>query len=581
MHFDDRLATVLRTGAAGDRARRTQYRQLLDLLGSAQAGRDASLREAAWLRLETLDAAIPESERVLMVRDPGLRLRNPELVARLAEGDPALAAAALARAELSADQWEALVPALPIRARGFLRLRRGLPESTIILLERLGVHDRGLPLPESKQQPAASDTTGTDLDKAEHAPSGNVQPFTRPAPANDLAATEDSAIGALVKRIEAFQKARTAPPQEEAPQLPLGEQFALREKPALGGFAFSSDTEGRIEWAEGEVLPMVFGLPLAADPSGEIALAIRRRQPLRSVALAIEGAPLIAGEWIVDATPCFAPQGGGFIGHAGRFRRLAPAAVEADSTATAESTEADRIRQLLHELRTPVNAIQGFAEVIQQQLFGPTPHEYRALAANIAGDAARMLAGFDELDRLAKLETGALQPEPGEADFAQIMRRQLGQLQTVLAPRTAGFDAAIGPAEARIPLSINDAEGLAWRLLATLAGAMGAGEHCELAMVRDGERIELLCELPVSLSAKDDLFAATGKPAAGPLSAGMFGAGFALRLVRAEAQAMGGSAEREDDWLHLTLPLLSAAPLTRAARDHSEELHETPDIASQ
>ena len=58
---------------------------------------------------------------------------------------------------------------------------------------------------------------------------------------------------------------------------------------------------------------------------------------------------------------------------------------------------------MLHELRTPVNAIQGFAEVIQQQLFGPTPHEYRALAAGIAGDAARILSAFEELDRLAGL----------------------------------------------------------------------------------------------------------------------------------------------------------------------------------
>jgi hypothetical protein len=33
MHFDDRLATVLRHRAAGERAAKTQFRQLLDLLG--------------------------------------------------------------------------------------------------------------------------------------------------------------------------------------------------------------------------------------------------------------------------------------------------------------------------------------------------------------------------------------------------------------------------------------------------------------------------------------------------------------------------------------------------------------------
>lgn len=39
----------------------------------------------------------------------------------------------------------------------------------------------------------------------------------------------------------------------------------------------------------------------------------------------------------------------------------------------------------------------------------------------------------------------------------------------------------------------------------------------------------------------------------------MFGAGFALRLVRAEARAAGGDLEHVDERLRLTLPLLTAA----------------------
>lgn len=556
MHFDDRLATVLRLGATGERARRTQFRQLLDLLGSGQAGRDESLRAAAWLRLDALGEALPAGERAAMIREPGMRLRNPELVARLAEGEPVVAAAALAHASLPAAQWDALVPELPIRARGFLRLRRDLPESTRGLLEMLGVHDRGLPLPDgaapSEEKPASP------------------APPAPPQPANDLAAETDEAeseIGALVKRIEAFQKKRSAPVQDEAPHLPLGEGFGIPERPALPGFAFTCDVEGRVDWAEPEVMPMVYGLHLAAG-NGPAAQAIARHQPLTRLPLALAGAPRIAGDWVVDATPRFTEQGGGFAGYAGRFRR--PPLPETSAAGDADAVEADRIRQLLHELRTPVNAIQGFAEMIQQQLFGPAPHEYRALAANIAGDAARILAGFDELDRLAKLETGAIEPEPGEADFAQIMRRQLAQLQPVLAPRTAGFDAGIGPAEARIPLHPTDAEAMAWRLMATLASAIGAGEHCEVAMVRDGETLQILCELPVSLAAQDDVFAATGKPAGGALSAGMFGAGFALRLVRAEAAAIGGDLAREEDWLHLSLPLLPSQHLTAGPPAHSE-----------
>src|SRR5690606_5172468 len=150
-------------------------------------------------------------------------------------------------------------------------------------------------------------------------------------------------------------------------------------------------------------------------------------QPIRSARLVLAGAPAIAGEWRVDAAPHFAP-GGRFAGYRGRMRRPAqPVPAVAAAPAPADSP-AERMRQIIHELRTPVNAIHGFAEMSQQQLFGPTPNEYRALAASIAGDAARMLAGFEELDRLVKLESGALELDVGIAGFRAIIAGTAAQL---------------------------------------------------------------------------------------------------------------------------------------------------------
>src|SRR3546814_16785415 len=62
-------------------------------------------------------------------------------------------------------------------------------------------------------------------------------------------------------------------------------------------------------------------------------------------------APAIEGQWIVDAQPRFSGASGHFQGYIGRFRRPAPDVVEL----TPQAREAERIRQLLHELRTPVN----------------------------------------------------------------------------------------------------------------------------------------------------------------------------------------------------------------------------------
>jgi signal transduction histidine kinase len=545
MHFDDRLATVLRHRASSERAAMTQFRQLLDLLGNRRAGRDESMLAAAWLRLAALGETIDPEVRATMIREPGLRFRNPELALHLAEDEPEVAAAALAVAQLSADDWEALIPRLPIRARGFLRLRRDMPAATQDLLDRLGVRDRALPRPEEiVGEPAVE------------------RAAPRPIAANDQTDAdegEDSEIGALVRRIETFRKTRAARPAEEAPQLPLGERSDAAMRPRSEGFAFSTDAEGRIDWADARVAPMVVGAMLAPASEG----ARRQYQALRQVAITWDGAPPVAGDWAIDAGPRFSDPGGRFVGYMGRFRRPAPPAVAARSA----TPNADRMRQVLHELKTPVNAIQGFAEVIQQQLFGPTPHEYRALAATIAGDAARMLAGFEELDRLAKLESGALALDDGAADLARIVGALARQLDEVLHARSARFDVELGSGDCPVPLSDREAEALGWRLLATITGAAGAGERLALRLDSGNGAAVLTCSLPASLAAHDDIFAAESRAGGGAVSAGMFGAGFALRLARAEARATDGDLIRDGASLVLTLPRLTA---TEAASSHRE-----------
>lgn len=567
MFFDDRLATVLRQRTSGEAGLRTQYRQLLDLLGKNRTHgpnrREQSLIAAAWRRMDSLAEAIPADERARIIREPGWRFRSADLAAHLAEQEPEVAAAGLARAELSVDDWTALIPRLPVRARGFLRLRRDLPVDAEELLARLGVHDRGLPRPTAAEpEPAMPEPA---IPKPTRARPARSQPL--PGRPRDRDETGRSEISALVERIAQFRRERSESANEAdiAPRLPLDELADLPERP-VASFAFATDVAGRIEWASGEIAPMVIGTRIAAAraqaghaaPANSIERAFARRQPIADTSFSLGGASAIAGDWLIDAQPDFSVEGH-FTGYVGRFRRTLPDAREGSD---ADRQEADRIRQLLHELRTPVTAVQGYAEVIQQQLFGPAPHEYRALAAAIAADAARILAGFEELDRLARLETGALGMEPGEADLAQLIRRMLDQLAQVLEPRGAGISLRTAADAHLLAVCDSDAaEGLLWRILASLAAICGEREmlDAQLAPVigPNGAFARLACALPARLAKETNIFAATAKPHDSAINAGLFGAGFAFRLARAEARAAGGSLEREGDRLVLTLPLLT------------------------
>ncbi|MBD2842236.1 HAMP domain-containing histidine kinase [Erythrobacter rubeus] len=588
MFFDDRLATVLRHRAASEAGARTQFRQLLDILGNRkfapQDERSQSLVAAAWLRMDKLAEDIPAEHRAAMVREAGWRFRSADLAAHLADHEPEVASAALNRAQLSSEDWTALIPRLPVRARGFLRLRRDLPVDAEQLLERLGVYDRGLPRPEEEAtqevakapaeperappaQAAPPAQTGSAPEAAAELPEEPVAdeepPMFRPA---DPADSGRSEISALVERIAQFRRTRDATPTDtdRSPRLPLGEVTQPRDR-IIRGFGFSADVSGRIDWAESEIAPMVIGTRLTRpqtlgrnEDETPLERAFARRLPVSMANFPLHGAEAIAGDWIVDAQPSFTDEGN-FAGYLGRFRRLGGAG---DKRLSPAAQEADRIRQLLHELRTPVTAVQGYAEVIQQQLFGPAPHEYRALAAAIAADAARILAGFEELDRLAKLETGAIDIEEGATDLADIVGRITKQIGQVLRARMAGVDfdpEAAGPVF--VSLDPDDCEALIWRLLATLGGLCASGEMLFATIETDAVQARLGCELPASLIAEEDVFAADAKPVDTAINAGLFGAGFALRLARAEARSAGGNLIVEDDAVTLTLPLPSGSEM--------------------
>lgn len=624
MLFDDRLATVLRHRAEGKAAARTQFRQLLDLLGNRRCGRDESLQAAAWLRLSALGEIIPARERAAIVSERGWRFHNPQLAAHLADAEPDVASAALQRADLSDADWTALIPHLPVRARGFLRLRDDMPSGAGALLTKLGVLDRGLPQPdiiEAAENPTQITRNGADWDERRATPTakeddpeeqagpqielesaaepgdaingkpiihwpddqsaGNrseksdAEPSTQEGdnePNPFIATTqkparastnenEKSEIAELVDRIARFRResVQTPAPNESSPRLPLEDSIGSRRKTELSSFSFVADTAGRIEWADASVAAMLIGKRLmpprqlgSGISANPIAKAFATHQPINHMSISLDGAPAITDDWIVTAQPRFSRIGGRFHGYVGRMRRSV--AITNDGL----SSEADRVRQLLHELRTPVNALQGFAEIIQQQLFGPAPNEYRALAANIAGDAARILAGFDELERLARLESGALTLSEGHSDLSDILLPMAEQLQVVLAPRMAGFSGLDTlPLTLDVTVARDDAEAMIWRVMATLAGSCATAETLTIRGGTQSGEARIDWQLPEKLLDGISPFAAQIQSTEGGLSAGLFGVGFSLRLARAEARVAGGDLVIADDWITLVLPLLT------------------------
>src|SRR5258706_4029456 len=210
-------------------------------------------------------------------------------------------------------------------------------------------------------------------------------PMSRPE-----AAAGTFQVAELLARIDAYQRQREGTPSNRTPSAPeiQSELFNLDQVHAES-FRFETDAAGTVRWIEGASRAPLIGLSLdlAAMPNGSrvdgvAAGAFRRRAGFANARLVVDGTSGAAGQWRITGVPVFDRASGRFSGYRGSARR--PRADEsAEPMQRGRNPASDALRQLVHELRTPTNAIAGFAEMIESQMLGPVSAAYRAHAAAI------------------------------------------------------------------------------------------------------------------------------------------------------------------------------------------------------
>jgi signal transduction histidine kinase len=534
MRFDDMIATVL--AQPSDRADRlaAKWRQLVDLLaqGRPESGRAETARAYALLR-ETREAVDPALRR-LSSRALAGRWVEPELVAFFAEDKASVAAPLIAAARLAPDDWIALLPRLGPAARALLRHR-----------EDLAI--------EVRQALAAFGSSDFVIEGAT-------------APAGE-AGRSDSQIRELVARIEAYRKQKDSehPAPARAPAAPAD------------GFRWETGTDGILIWIDGAPRGSLVGQSIAwiAGPGqhgvdGQAAGGFEKRAPFRDARFSVAGDGAAAGDWRISGIPFFDSRTGVFQGYRGTARRpradeIARSGPDMHPGVFGSQFPADSLRQLIHELRTPLNAIIGFAEMIEGQYMGPAAAPYRGRAASIMEQARGLLGAVDDLDTAARIETSRLDLDESTADAVALLHRLHETYEHVAAERGSRIDLRIGEGLPLAQVEPGAVERMFGRILAGTIGLAGAGETiaADLALAaRDGR--EMLClavDRPQAIAGLDE--SALLDPGYSPdgdwPGAPALGLGFALRLVRNLAEAVGGSLGIEPARLALYLPAVADA----------------------
>ncbi|HET7463143.1 MAG TPA: ATP-binding protein [Longimicrobium sp.] len=105
------------------------------------------------------------------------------------------------------------------------------------------------------------------------------------------------------------------------------------------------------------------------------------------------------------------------IDNARLYRAAARAGAAAEEASHAKS---EFLAAMSHEMRTPLNAVLGYADLLELELPGPLTDEQRTQVGRIRGSATHLLALVDQVLDLARLESGQLSVgrERASAQFA-------------------------------------------------------------------------------------------------------------------------------------------------------------------
>jgi signal transduction histidine kinase len=539
LRFDDMIATVLAQPEAHPSAAAAKWRQLVDLLAQRRDGDSGDALD--WLRRAR--GQVPAARRIEVAEALSGRRVSPQIVAFFAEDEAAVAAPLLRSARLRSADWLEVLPRLGPTARALLRHRRDLPSEVVHALGSFGAADFAL--------------------------SGTVDPD---APARSPAAERSEAqIRDLVARIENFRRQREAAAPAPAAEPVRAEQFQWETGP-----------DGILLWVEGAPRGPLIGQSLASiaergqyGVDGQAAGAFEKRAPFRDARFSVAGAGAAAGDWRISGVPFFDAAQGTFLGYRGSARRP-----RVDEVARQDAREApagglfgtpfpaDSLRQLIHELRTPLNAIIGFAELIDGQFMGPAAATYRGRAAEIMDQARGLLSAVDDLDTAARIETSRLQLPESSVDAVALLCRLHDAYERVAAQRGSRIAIEIERDLPSARVEQGALERMFARMLAATIGLAGEGETIAATMGMgqiDGRKMLCLSiDRPRAIDGLDEpaLLDPGYSPDGDWPGAPALGLGFALRLVRNLAEAVGGALLIGERRFFLYLPPLEPAELS-------------------
>ena len=524
MRFDDRLKTVMTQPVADAHDRTVRWRQIVDLLSRPHDGLDPALFDAALTMIRSGLKSVPLAIRAATARSIAGRPADARLLAIFAADKLEVAAPLIASAPLDEAGWAVLAAAASADVAAFIHTIRGTSAVAA-----------PAPAAPVAAEPVAAEQPPEPYADDDHVPS----------------------IGEMVARIERL-KSKRGEPDVAIPPAPEWTEPAAATSPSL--FRWECDASGQIGWIDGAPRGALIGRSLPGEDGADRRLirAFADRMPFDGTPLALPQ-PALPGEWTLSGIPAFSPVDGRFLGYRGIARRDRHDDQPLPAIALpGVATDADALRETIHEIKTPLNAIIGFAEIIDGQYLGPAHRNYRLRAAEIVAQARVLLAAIEDLDFAARMQ-GARATRGAATALDTLFAPLAEELMGRAAARDIGLRLMPPGPGTRAALEADLAERLIRRFFGAVIDAAAPGEQlrgsigdargkCVLTITRPAATMHL-----DERQLLDPAFHTTEEGEGSRL-----GLGFALRLVRGLARLAGGDLSFAAREFALSFPLAKA-----------------------
>jgi len=549
VRFDDRLMTVLSQPAADRLDIAVRWRQLVDLV--ARAGSSASSANFTHA-LETirLDAGnVDEALRAAAARAIAPFPLPLGLVKYFASDVLDVSAPVLAAATLEPEQWREVLEGANLETRRFIGTLHPQVHSEAPTGEGPKLLTKPADLTDELIEPADDDPSGGLFEQVDDLTDEQVEQrieliaqIVEGSIAEPLrAAASTPSLQEVVERIERRRRGRSV----------IRGALAPVPEPPSALFRWECGPGGEISWVDGAPRGALIGRSIARARNGEgdridrdVVRAFTVRAPFRDGSLTVAGEGSVAGEWKISGVPAFAPADGRFRGYRGIALREQDGMPAVDKAIDALA-DPDSLRELVHEIKTPLNAIIGFAEIIEGQYLGPAERPYRERALEIVKNARLLLLAIDDLDFAAKVHSSAEEDER-HADINALIEQLLPVLRELGASRMVELDTAPLPRAAIAEVEPELADRLIFRMCSALIEQAGPGERLRLSVERSEERLRVSVTRPASLEPLTEEQLLVGEASTEQ--------GFSLRLLRALARIAGAHVEAPAGRISLLFP---------------------------